>query len=118
MNTNQPDKNGAILITGASKRLGRAMALAAAERGLDVAVHYRSSEHDAMNVVDQIKAMGRKAISVKAELTDDSQAREMFDRIEAKLGSVRYVINNASVFAASSASIAACMYVDERSRKV
>ena len=56
----------AALVTGAGKRLGRAMALYLAERGHDVAVHYASSTVDAEAVADEIRAMGRRAVTVQA----------------------------------------------------
>ncbi|NND23020.1 MAG: SDR family NAD(P)-dependent oxidoreductase, partial [Silicimonas sp.] len=59
--------SGAALVTGGAKRLGRAMALFLAERGLDVAIHYNSSEDDAEAVADDIRAMGRKAVTLQAD---------------------------------------------------
>lgn len=101
MSSHQTETKGVILITGASRRLGKAMALAAAQRGLNVAVHYRSSEVEARNVVDTISDLGSQAISIKAELTDGAQVSQMFKTISEQLGTVRYLINSASVFSAS-----------------
>ena len=94
------NRQGIILVTGAAKRLGRARALGAARRGLDVVVHHRASEKEAREVVDEIQGMGRRAIAVKAELTVAEHVDNMFDAIEEQLGPVRYLINSASVFSA------------------
>jgi len=95
-----PD-DSVILVTGGAKRLGHAMVMAAAQRGLPVAVHYRSSEVAARETVAAIKDRGGRAVAVSAELTDSNQVSEMFDAIQAALGSVRYLINSASVFGPS-----------------
>lgn len=87
------------LVTGAGKRLGRSMALYLARRGFDVAVHYASSEKDAREVVDQIKAMGRNAVALKADLLDDQQTEVLFPKAaEALGGSITCLVNNASIF--------------------
>lgn len=57
------------LVTGAARRLGRSMAVYLAENGHDVAVHYHGSAAEAESVVDEIRAMGRKAAALSADLT-------------------------------------------------
>ena len=89
----------AALVTGAGKRLGRAMALYLAERGHDVAVHYASSTVDAEAVADEIRAMGRRAVTVQADLLDEAQVCGLVARAAEGLAQpLRVLINNASIF--------------------
>jgi NAD(P)-dependent dehydrogenase (short-subunit alcohol dehydrogenase family) len=89
----------AALVTGAGKRLGRAMALYLAERGHDVAVHYASSTADAEAVADEIRAMGRHAVTVQADLLDEVQVCGLVARAAEGLAKpLRVLINNASIF--------------------
>jgi NAD(P)-dependent dehydrogenase (short-subunit alcohol dehydrogenase family) len=87
------------LVTGAGVRLGRAMALYLAERGYDVAVHYRNSLREAEEVVDQIKAKGGNAVAIQADLLDEDQLEELLPRAaEALGGPITCLVNNASIF--------------------
>ena len=87
------------LVTGAGKRLGRALALALAHRGFDVAVHYSSSRDDAQETAAQIKALGRRAVTLKADLLDEDQTQALLPSAAAGLGGpVTVLVNNASVF--------------------
>lgn len=86
------------LVTGAGKRLGRAMALYLAGRGHDVAVHYASSEAEANAVVAQIAAMGRRAVAVQADVLDEAQVATLVPRAVAALGPLTVLVNNASIF--------------------
>jgi NAD(P)-dependent dehydrogenase (short-subunit alcohol dehydrogenase family) len=87
------------LVTGGAKRLGRAMALYLAGRGYDVAVHYASSEADAASVVDEIRAMGRQAVALQADLLDEAQVETLMPRAaEALGGPILTLVNNASIF--------------------
>lgn len=87
------------LVTGAGKRLGRAMALELARRGHDVAVHYAASEAEAQDVVAEIEEMGRKAVALGADLTDEAQTATLVDRaVEALGGPILVLVNNASIF--------------------
>jgi NAD(P)-dependent dehydrogenase (short-subunit alcohol dehydrogenase family) len=89
---------GTALITGASRRIGRAMALTAAEAGYDVAVHHRGPAAEAEGVAAEIRALGRKAAPVAAELTDQAETTALVGRAARALGPVTLLINNASVF--------------------
>jgi NAD(P)-dependent dehydrogenase (short-subunit alcohol dehydrogenase family) len=90
---------GCALVTGAGQRLGAAMALYLAERGYDVAVHYASSADGAESVADKISAMGRQAVTLQADLLDDTATSELFDKaVEALGGPITCLINNASIF--------------------
>jgi NAD(P)-dependent dehydrogenase (short-subunit alcohol dehydrogenase family) len=87
------------LVTGAGKRIGRAMALYLAARGHDVAVHYASSAEAAEEVVAEITAMGRNAVALQADLLDETQVQELFPRAVAELGGpITCLVNNASIF--------------------
>ncbi len=86
------------LVTGAGKRLGRAMALYLAARGHDVAVHYSSSAAEAEAVVDEIRAMGRKAVTLQADLLIEAQTEALIPAAEAVIGPLTVLVNNASIF--------------------
>ena len=87
------------LVTGGARRLGRAMALYLAGRGVDVAVHYDRSATDADDVVAQISAMGRRAHALQADLLDETQTETLIARAGAALGGpLTLLINNASIF--------------------
>lgn len=87
------------LVTGAGIRLGRAMALYLAEQGFDVAVHYATSAQAAQEVVAQIKAMGRNAVAVQADLLALDAMEGLLPRAaEALGGPITCLINNASIF--------------------
>ena len=87
------------LVTGAGRRLGRAMALHLAARGYDVAVHYAGSEAEAKSVVAEIGAMGRKAVALQADLLDEHQSQTLIARASGGLGgALSVLVNNASIF--------------------
>ena len=87
------------LVTGAGRRLGRAMALELARQGHDVAVHYASSEADAQAVVAEISALGRKAVALQADLLDEAQTHSLVpDAVAALGGPLTTLVNNASIF--------------------
>ncbi|APG48447.1 SDR family oxidoreductase [Phaeobacter porticola] len=87
------------LVTGASKRLGRAMALKLAERGYDVAVHYASSADAAEQTAADIRGLGRTAITLKADLLQESQTETLLPTAaEALGGPITCLVNNASIF--------------------
>ena len=90
---------GRAVVTGAGHRLGAAMALYLAQRGYDVAVHYASSADGAEEVVQDIKALGRNAVALQADLLDDDAASALFERaVEALGGPITCLVNNASIF--------------------
>jgi NAD(P)-dependent dehydrogenase (short-subunit alcohol dehydrogenase family) len=87
------------LVTGAGKRLGRAMALYLAQRGYDVAVHYATSAVEAEGVVTEIEAMGRRAVAVQADLLDEAQTETLVARaVQGLGGALTVLVNNASIF--------------------
>lgn len=87
------------LVTGAGKRLGRAMALELGAQGYDVAVHYNSSPGAAEVVVAQLHKMGRQAVALQGDLLDEGQVTPLLPAAAAALGGpVTVLINNASIF--------------------
>lgn len=87
------------LITGAAKRLGRAMALEAARSGYDVVVHYATSQEEAEYTVRDIEAIGVRAIALQADLLDEGQTQALLGRASDALGGpLTLLINNASIF--------------------
>jgi NAD(P)-dependent dehydrogenase (short-subunit alcohol dehydrogenase family) len=86
------------LVTGAGKRLGRAMALYLAGRGHDVAVHYASSRDEAEAVAAEIRALGRKAQTFQADLLVEAETEALVPAATAALGPLTVLVNNASIF--------------------
>ena len=87
------------LVTGAGKRLGRAMALELARQGCDVAVHYATSQAEAEATAAAIRDMGRQAVTLRADLLDEAQVVPLVARAaEALGGPILTLVNNASIF--------------------
>ncbi|MBC6980419.1 SDR family oxidoreductase [Caulobacter sp. 17J80-11] len=89
---------GTALVTGAAKRIGRAVALKLADAGFDVAVHYGRSEAEAQALADEIAAKGRAAALVKADLTKEAEVERVVAKAASALGPVSVLVNNASTF--------------------
>ena len=75
-----------VLVTGAAKRLGRAIALAAADEGADVAITYRESAGEARAVVGELARRGAEALAVRCDVTDEIGVREMVREVASTLG--------------------------------
>ena len=86
------------LVTGAARRIGRAIALAMARDGWDIAVHYRDSAEEAHSLVEEITALGRRACALQCDLVQEGPVRELLPQAQAQLGRVSCVVNNASLF--------------------
>ena len=86
------------LVTGAAKRLGRAIALGLAAEGADVVVHYRASADEAEEVCDEIAALGVKAWTVQADLGVEDEVANLVARAVELAGPLRILVNNASIF--------------------
>ena len=89
--------NPTLLITGGSRGIGAATALLAAQRGYAVAVNYTANSLAADDVVRQIRASGGHAITVQADVAVEAQVMAMFEKIDAKLGRLTALVNNAGV---------------------
>lgn len=86
------------LITGAARRIGRAISQALAQQGVNVVVHYNRSAEEANAACDEIRRFGVSAWSVQGDLADAEQTGTLFDRAMAQAGPIDILINNASVF--------------------
>ena len=86
------------LVTGAARRIGRAIALGLAEAGYAVAVHHHQSQADADAVVSAIAAKGGQAVALSGDLSIESETEKLVARATAALGPVGVLVNNASVF--------------------
>jgi NAD(P)-dependent dehydrogenase (short-subunit alcohol dehydrogenase family) len=88
----------AALVTAGGRRIGRALALALAEAGFAVAVHYHASRAAAEKVAAAIRGQGGNAAALPADLAEEEAARELLRRAETALGPVGVLVNNAAVF--------------------
>jgi len=87
-----------VLVTGAAKRLGRAIALDLATAGWDVAVHYNGSQKDAEATAKDIRALGRRVALLQADVSQESETQALIGRATAELGTITALINSASLF--------------------
>lgn len=89
------------LVTGAAKRIGRSVALRLASEGADVVVNYRSSKNEADEVVAQIRAIGRRAVAIRADVAKRADVTAMFAAVEKEFGGLDVLVNNAGIFFAA-----------------
>ena len=89
------------LVTGAAQRIGRETALTLADAGVNVLVHYRNSEDNANELVDELKRRGVKAWTIKADFADPEASDRLIIRALETTGSLDILVNNASEFPAS-----------------
>ena len=89
--------NKVLLVTGGSRGIGAATALLAARQGWSVAVNYTANSLAADEVVRQIRAAGGHAISIQADVADEAQVLRMYEHIDAKMGHLQGLVNNAGV---------------------
>ncbi|WP_255151920.1 SDR family NAD(P)-dependent oxidoreductase [Halorarius halobius] len=95
-----PDLDGRVaLVTGSAKGLGRAFALALADCGADVCVHYNTSDDAAAETADDAREKGVAAMAASADVTDPADVDGLFDRVESRLGGVDVLVNNVGNFA-------------------
>jgi NAD(P)-dependent dehydrogenase (short-subunit alcohol dehydrogenase family) len=86
------------LVTGAARRIGRAIARDLADHGWDVAVHHHTSADEARRLVGEIEAIGRRAVALQADLADEPQAAGLVARAFERLGPISLLVNNAGIF--------------------
>ena len=86
-----------LLVTGASRGIGAACALRAAEAGWDVGVNFHRDEAAAEQVVAQVRERGRRACALRADVASESQIEAMFARLDAELGPLGGLVNNAGI---------------------
>jgi NAD(P)-dependent dehydrogenase (short-subunit alcohol dehydrogenase family) len=89
---------GAALITGAARRIGRALALEAAKAGYDIAIHHRDAQGDAESLAAEIAALGRRAVILTADLSIETDVRALIPAAVSGLGPVTLLVNCASLF--------------------
>ncbi len=85
------------LVTGASRGIGRAVAIALARAGADVAVNYLSHEKEGLETLNRVQEVGRRGILVRADVSKSSDTAEMIRRIEQDLGRIQILVNNAGI---------------------
>lgn len=90
--------NKAALVTGASKRIGRQIALTLAADGWDIAVHYRGSQKEAMATAQEIRALGRRCELFEADLGDMRQVERLVPAVADAMPGLELLVNNASIF--------------------
>ncbi|HEX8786242.1 MAG TPA: SDR family oxidoreductase [Telluria sp.] len=98
MSTETPPRARVALVTGAGRRIGRAIALGMAEAGWDVALHYRQSRDEAAQVAEAVHALGRRAALFACDLTHNDAVRALPGQVVAHLGALDCIVNNASLF--------------------
>ncbi|EDY82371.1 KR domain superfamily [Verrucomicrobiia bacterium DG1235] len=94
---NTESKNKVAIVTGASRGIGRAIALRLARDGMAVAVNYARSAEEAESVVDEIKAAGGRAFAIQADVARVSEVTRLFDETIARYGKVDVLVNNAGI---------------------
>lgn len=92
-------KDKTVLVTGASKGIGRACALAFAEQGANVIINYLHDEQAAQEVANEVNEHGAKTLVVQADIADQAQVDAMFTKIKEEFGSLNVLVNNAGLFA-------------------
>src|SRR5215471_10248028 len=92
----QTSLNGRVaLVTGASRGIGKGIALALAAAGCDVAVNYVSRESDARGVADEVRALGRRAVVVRGDVAKSADVAALIAAVESGLGPIDILVNNA-----------------------
>src|SRR5262249_7996944 len=87
-----------VLVTGAARRLGRAIALDLAAHGWDVAVHYRRSRSEADDTLRTLGEAGARAEALAAGLAEEAQCEALVPQVLERMGTLTAVVNNASLF--------------------
>ena len=86
------------LVTGAARRIGRAISLALAREGANVALHYSSSEREIAELAAEIEGLGLQAVTLRADLSDPAELVGLVERARDALGKIEILVNNASIF--------------------
>ena len=85
------------LVTGASRGIGRAIAIALANAGADVAVNYLTHDREAGEVADEIKSCGRRCLTIKADVSRVQDVSLMVERVQKEFGPIAVLVNNAGI---------------------
>ncbi len=86
------------LITGGSRGIGRATAILLAQAGVDVAINYVRNDAAAAEVKKMIEEFGRRALTIKADISHEEETRELVEKVVAEWGRLDYVVNNAGIW--------------------
>ena len=97
MSADQTNQARILLITGASRGIGAACALRAAEAGWDVGVHFHRDADAAERIAEQVRERGRRACTLQADVADEAAIVAMFRRLDAELGPLAGLVNNAGI---------------------
>lgn len=97
MSTSDPVRTGAALVTGASRGIGKVIALRLAERGYAVAINYRASAGEAEKIVREMECHGGRAIALQADMSDVRQASALYERAQDAFGPISVIVNNAGI---------------------
>ncbi|ALC81027.1 MULTISPECIES: 3-oxoacyl-[acyl-carrier-protein] reductase [Bacillus] len=90
-------ENKVALVTGASRGIGKAIALSLAEQGANVVVNYAGNEEKANEVVNQIQSLGQEAFAFKADVSSQEEVQKMVKETVGKFGSIDILVNNAGI---------------------
>ena len=94
-----PWSDKVVVVTGASKRVGRSIALTFGRAGADVIVHFNVSQAEAVQVVTELHALGRaRSVAIQADLADAASARSMCDEINERFSGIDVLVNSAASF--------------------
>lgn len=87
------------LVTGAAKRVGRTVAMALAQRGAKIAIHYGKSRQDAQRLADEVReSFGRESALFQADLSNLRQTKKMVEQVGRQFGTIHVLINNAAIY--------------------
>ncbi|MFZ3215335.1 MAG: SDR family NAD(P)-dependent oxidoreductase [Candidatus Acidiferrales bacterium] len=94
----KPLEGQVALVTGAAKRIGRSIALRLAAEGADIVVNYESSRAEAEELASELKASGRRALAVQADVAQRADVQKLFAKTENEFGRLDILVNNAGMF--------------------
>ena len=94
---NKEFKDKVAIVTGASRGIGRSIALELAKEGAKVAFNYLKSDAEAKSLLNEIKELGSEGLSFKSDIRDLETAKEFVDQVKAYFGSLDYLVNNAGI---------------------
>ena len=97
VNDPMPLRGRVALVTGSSRGIGRAIAIALADAGADVAVHYARRADEARAVAHAVESRGRRAVTLQADVTDEAEVLALVANVETSLGPVDVLVNNAGI---------------------
>jgi len=87
-----------ILVTGAARRIGRAIVLEMAAHGWNIVLHYRTSGEDAQITAEEIRTLGREVVLAEIDLADSAATSKLFPALTKEIGPIAALVNNASIF--------------------